>query len=142
MEQENKDLFEGISIDPNAKQSLVSMAKWAMIIVVVAVIGYVISIITLFKDDPLAAYRRKEGFESFVNLGGDTTFSVFFSIAIGLLINFFLYRFATLAKSGVMSHNEEKIAGAFKSLKVYFAIMTIILILVFLFVLIVIGAAL
>ncbi|RYG50656.1 MAG: hypothetical protein EOO01_10215 [Chitinophagaceae bacterium] len=133
-EQQNQssDLFNDMGIDPMAKQYIRSMASWAMIIVVVAVIGYVLSILDLFRAKKVS-FSRSEGFDmGFAQrLGGSDMFGTFFSIAIGLLVNYFLFRFATQAKSAVDGLDQSGLNKAFGNLKGYFMACSIILIIIF-----------
>ena len=137
-EQQNQssDLFNEMGIDPMAKQYIRSMASWAMVIVVVAVIGYVLSIIDLFRTKTVP-FSRSEGFDmGFTQrIGGSDMFGTFFSIAIGLLVNFFLFRFATQAKAGVDGLDQSALNKSFSNLKAYFMACSIILIIVFVLVL-------
>jgi|SRR6218665_347025 len=135
MEQDNtsSDLFSEMSIDAMGKQYIRSLASWAMVTVVVAVIGYVLNILELFKEKPVA-YNSAEGFGRLpAAFGQSSLFSVFFGIAIGILVNFFLFRFATLAKAGVDGHDQQKLTSSFTNLKAYFMACSIILIIIFVF---------
>lgn len=139
MEQDNRssNLFNEMSIDAMGKQYIRSLASWAMVIVVVAVISYVLNILELFKSKPVS-YSSAEGFGGFSQtIGQSNGFSVFFGIAIGVLINFFLYRFATLAKAGIEGHDQQKLNSSFNNLKAYFMACSIILIIIFVFCLLV-----
>lgn len=135
MEQENQssDLFGDLRIDPMAKQYLRSMASWSMVIVTVAVIGYVLSIIDLFREKRPASFSRAEGFDMGVaeRSGGSEIFTTLFSVAIGLLINYFLYRFARQVKTGVEGLSQSELNSSFSNLKAYFMACSIILIIVF-----------
>jgi hypothetical protein len=133
MQEQESNLFNGVVIDAQAKSSLVGLASWAMIVVVTSVIGYVLSIVGLFTSNAPAAVQS-EGFDSYLKLTGDNSIGVVIPIVIGLLLNFFLYRFATLAKSGVNTHNQDQLTASFKNLKIYFAIATILLLIVMLIV--------
>lgn len=135
MEQDNRssNLFNEMSIDAMGKQYIRSLASWAMVIVVVAVIGYIINILELFKAKPVS-YSRMEGFGGFAQgLSGSNAFSVFFGIVIGGLINFFLFRFASLAKAGIDGHDQQKLTSSFNNLKAYFMACSIMLIIIFVF---------
>ena len=49
MQQDNQvNLFNDLTLDETAKQHIRGMASWAMTIVTVAVIGYVVSLINIF----------------------------------------------------------------------------------------------
>ncbi len=135
MHQENQThLFTDLEFDRTAKQYIRSMASWAMIVVVVAVIGYIITIAQLFSGEQRVV-QRSEGFDFGARLSGsDTTFSII-AIVIGLLINFFLYRFASQARNGIDGLNQDQLNRGFNSLKTYFMIMSVILIVVFVVVL-------
>ncbi|MCG2615694.1 hypothetical protein LZZ85_15445 [Terrimonas sp. NA20] len=139
MEQDNRssDLFNEMSIDGMGKQYIRSIASWAMVMVVVAVIGYVIEILDFLRDKPSDG-RRVEGFGGLTEaMGNSSAFSVFFGIAIGLLINFFLFRFASQAKAGLDGHDQWKLNSSFSNLKAYFMACSIILIIVLVFMLLV-----
>ncbi|MBN8880200.1 MAG: hypothetical protein J0I32_21830 [Sphingobacteriales bacterium] len=142
IEQENQssDLFGDLTIDPMAKQYLRSMSGWAMVIVVVSVIGYIFSVIDLFREKRPASFNRAEGFDmGFTESStGAEVFTSLLSIAIGLLINYFLYRFARQAKAGVDGLNQPELNKSFGNLKAYFMACSIILIIAF--VLLLLGA--
>jgi uncharacterized membrane protein len=131
-EKQSSDLFSEMELDPMAKQYIRSMASWAMIIVVVSVIGYVLTIIDLFRAKPIVN-SRSEGFDMGIaeRMGGSDIFASLFSIAIGLLINFFLFRFATQARAGVEGSDQSQLNKSFGNLKAYFMACSIILIIVF-----------
>ncbi|MBO9660761.1 MAG: hypothetical protein J7527_18205 [Chitinophagaceae bacterium] len=140
MEQENRssDLFNEMSIDGMAKQYIRSIASWAMVIVVVAVIGYVLEILDFLRAKPEYSSSDVEGFGGFTRaMGSSSAFSVFFGIAIGLLINYFLFRFASQAKAALDAHDQFKLNSSFNNLKAYFMACSIILIIVFVFVLLI-----
>jgi hypothetical protein len=128
-EETNADLFHDIEIDGTARQHLASIASWAMVVVVVAVIGYLLSFIQLFTAPKYS--KRSEGFELPLAVSGNDTFSVIFTIMVGLLINYFLYRFATLAKKSLSGLQQGELGRSFASLKTYFIITCVILIIVF-----------
>jgi len=132
-EKQSSDLFGDLTIDPMAKQYLRSMSGWAMVIVVVSVIGYALSIIDLFRGKRPASFNRAEGFNmSFTeSASGSEVFSSLLSIAIGLLINYFLYRFARQAKAGVEGLSQSELNSSFGNLKAYFMACSIILIIAF-----------
>lgn len=134
MQDENQvHLFNDLEFDTNAKQHINSIASWAMVIVVTAVISYLINILQLFSKPE--AVVRSEGFEFSAGISGTNTFSSVIGIIIGLLINYFLYRFASLARVGVNSLDQGSLSKSFSSLKSYFVITTVILIIVFVIIL-------
>lgn len=141
MQEQQNDLFGSINIDLQGKQTLASIASWAMICVVTAVIGYVLTVIGLFTK-PTTVTVRSEGFSSYLKMGGDDMVATVISIAIGLLMNYFLYRFATMLKTSLPANSEEQLSGSFRNLRYYFIVWTILLILILLIVLIAFAAVL
>lgn len=135
MQEENQThLFSDLEFDHTAKQHIRTIASWAMIVVVVAVIGYILALVDLFSGKE-APVQQSEGFGFGVSLSGSDTTSSIVMILVGLLINFFLYRFANQARNGLDGLNQIQLNSSFNSLKTYFMIMSIILIIVFLLVL-------
>lgn len=141
MQEQDSNLFTEVSIDETAKRNIAGIVSWAMVVVVTAVIGYVLSVVSLFTTDSSEAVQS-EGFMSYLSLGGDGAASVIISLVIGLVINFFLYRFATLAKGSLATQNQEQLANSFRNLKIYFAITAILMILLLLLFLLGVAAAL
>ena len=134
MEQQQSDLFSSsIRIDDTAKRHIASLAQWAMIIVTTAVIGYVISLIQAFTA-PTVPETSSEGFTTILQMGGDKSmFSAIFGIIMGLLINYFLYRFSVQSRKGITTSDVVELSGGFRNLKIYFIIITIFMIIIFLF---------
>jgi small-conductance mechanosensitive channel len=133
MEQQNtgQDLFNDLSFDQTAKQHLRTAATSAMTIVVVAVIGYALAIFQLATHKQILG-RASEGFDlRNMYMTRDSVTGAAISIAIGLLINFFLYRFASQTKSAIEGLNKRQLISGFNSLKAYFVILSVIMIIVF-----------
>ena len=131
MQEDNQThLFTELGFDHTAKQHILSIASWAMVVVVVAVIGYVLNIVQLFVGTE-ETVTRSEGFGMADALAGNNTMSSVIGIIIGLLINFFLYRFASMARNGINGLNQDQLNKSFNNLKLYFVIMSVILIVVF-----------
>jgi len=128
MEQPEHDnsLFN-LSIDETTKDHLRKICSWTMIIVIAAVTGYVVAIIKAFM--PKAQAVQSEGFGVSVGTGQNLG-SVIFGVIIGLLINYFLYQFATLTKKGVNGMSQTDLNAGFYNLKIYFVIISIIVIIV------------
>ena len=131
MEQQNQsDLFTELSFDHTARQHLRSLASWAMVLVVLAVIGYLISLVGIFNP-PKQIDPTFEGFDTGYFNRKNGKFWTILGIAVGLLINFFLFRFATMAKAGVDGYDQVKMSGSFNNLKAFFMAMAIVLIVIF-----------
>ena len=135
MESENKnDLFSELTIDFTAQQYLRSMAKWAMIIVVVAFSGYVVSIIQLFTA-PEVSTVKSEGFDLGIKMTGggvaDKIWTIIY-IAVMAILQIFLYLFATQVRTGLNGLNQASLNKGLRSLKSYFMMASILCILIFL----------
>ena len=133
MQTENptSDLFtDEFHLDEAGKMQIRSLASWAMVIVVTSVIGYVIDIFSLFtaKEE----VPEVEGFSNNFLSGDSSVGGTIFVVIIGLLMNFFLYRFASQSKLAVNTSDGDKLSSSIRNLKIYFVITSILLILVLL----------
>jgi hypothetical protein len=138
--RENSDLFGDLSFDHTAKQYIRSIASWAIVIVVVAIISYAISLVRVLTTPELIT-PKTEGFDFGFKMQSESVGSTVFLILVGLLINYFLFRFATLARTGLNGLNQASLNKSFNSLKAYFIIQTILCILVFLIVILALATA-
>jgi uncharacterized membrane protein len=133
MQPENESrLFTDLELDPAARSHIRSMARWAMITVACSVVSYVISLISAFN----ASHRtvaRTEGFDYLpMKMAGSSTIgTAIISVAVGLLINYFLFRFASQARAGVEGLSQQQLNRSFNNLKSYFMATSIIIIIVF-----------
>ena len=127
------DLFGDLTFDHTAIQTIRSIANWAIVIVVVAVISYLISMGQMFSAPQLTT-TRSEGFGMGFKMTGSDRTTTIITIAIGLLVNIFLFRFAMQARTGLNGLNQQSLNSSFNSLKIYFMITAILCILVFLIV--------
>jgi hypothetical protein len=135
---ENNDLFGDLTFDHTAKQYISSIANWAIVIVVVAVISYAISLFQLFSAHHLTT-TRSEGFDFGFKMTGSDKTSTIITILIGVLVNIFLFRFATQARTGLNGLNQTSLNSSFNSLKIYFMISAILCILIFLIVILAVA---
>lgn len=137
MEQQNEtSIFNELNIDSQARQHIQTMATWAMIVAVIAVIGYLLNIIQLFA--PNQPELPSEGFGGYLKTmttGSSGTFSTIISIGIGVVVNYFLYKFSSEAKNGLAGMNQQLFNSSFRNLKNYFMIISIFVIIAFVFVL-------
>jgi small-conductance mechanosensitive channel len=133
MEQQDThhSLFD-LSIDETAKDHLRKICSWTMIIVIIAVIGYVVAIIKALM--PKTQAIQSEGFGVSVSTGQNLG-SVIFGIIIGLLINYFLYQFSKLTKKGVDGMSQTDLDAGFYNLKIYFVIISVLVIIILAFLL-------
>lgn len=140
MEEQSSLFSDELKIDDTAKSHIRGMASWAMIMVVVAVIGYVLSILQAIVGDKQEVLTQSEGFTSSILSSEKSMSGVIISILVGLFINYFLFRFATDANRSVNSMNQELFSKSIRNLKIYFAVLSILMILALLFVLIFVFA--
>ena len=73
---------------------------------------------------------QSEGFGAYFKTGGNSIGGTIVSVLIGLLINFFLFRFATQSRGGITALNQDELNGSFRNLKIYFIIISILMIIV------------
>ena len=91
-----------------------------------AVVGYAISIIqSLTMTELEKAYVRDSGFQSYFS-SSSSTVGMVITIGVGLLINFFLFRFCTQAKKATELQDGAALGRSFGNLKSYFMIMGIL----------------
>lgn len=132
MEQNTDNSLFDLSIDETAKDHLRRICSWTLVIVITAVIGYVVAIIKAFM--PKTQVVQSEGFGASLNTGQGIG-SVIFGIIIGLLVNYFLYQFANLTKKGINGMSQTDLNAGFYNLKIYFVIISVLVIIVLAFVL-------
>jgi len=123
---EDNSLFS-LSIDETAKNHLRSLATWSMVIVISALIGYVLTIIKALQTKPQVV--QSEGFGTSFATGGGLGGAIF-GIVIGLLVNYFLFQFANHTKRGINGMNQADLDSGFYNLKIYFAIIGVLFIIV------------
>lgn len=134
MEQENQSgLFNELEFDHVAKQHIKGIAQWGMIAVVLAVVGYIINLIQAFTANPYEQLAAQEGFGNlFQRFSGTSKGSTIFFVVVGLFLNFFLFRFCTQARRAADLSDSTALGSSFSSLKGYFMIQAILVIIVFL----------
>lgn len=130
MQENESNLFNDLDIDPIVKNHIRSMISWAIVIVTVAVIGYAITILELFSSGGQRTVR-KEGFDLTLTIGSSGIGGPVLSVLVGLLINYFLFRFASQARTGLDGLNQRQLNSSFNNLKAYFMATSIITIIVF-----------
>jgi hypothetical protein len=140
MEQQNDLFSQEIKIDGTAKMHIRSLASWAMVIVVVTVFGYVLNILELVISPNEPVVTQTEGFTASFLSEEKSVGGTIITIMIGLVINYFLYRFAGGIVSSINGMSPEKFNSSFRNLKIYFAITTIIMTLLLLILLIAVPA--
>jgi hypothetical protein len=107
-----------------------------MVIVVVAVAGYILNILELIMQPNEPVVTQAEGFTVSFLSGQKSVTGTVITIMIGLAINYFLYRFASTVVGSINGLSQEKFSNSFRNLRIWFAITTIIMILFLLLLLI------
>jgi hypothetical protein len=131
MQPENQnDLFGELTFDFTAKQYIRSIASWAMVIVVVALISYVISLVSVFSTPDIGP--KKEGFDFGFKVTSESIGGQVFTVVVGLILNLFLFRFAMQARTGLNGLNQSSLNRSFINLKNYLMMASIIWILMLL----------
>jgi hypothetical protein len=125
------DNFFNISFDTGAREQLRKIALWSKICSLSAFAGYLISLVVAIfghKDYSMEA----EGFTvgGYIRSGSSLP-GVLTSAVLGGIINYFLYRFAVSVGEGVKRSDALKINTGFNSLRVYFKILGIGVIVIF-----------
>jgi hypothetical protein len=130
MEQQTDIFSNEVKIDDTAKSHILGLTSWAMIIVATTVLGYIIALVAAIlapKVDFSAV--EMEGFSAASMMQQKSVGSSIFSLIIGIVIYYFLYQFASKAAAGVKNNNMDEVKAGFKGLKIYFAILAILMIL-------------
>ncbi len=124
------DNFFNLSFDAGSREQLKQIALWAKICSICAFAGYIISlIVAIFGHKDISAEAEEFNFGVYFR-SGNSIVGVLFTIVIGGIINYFLYRFAVAVGQGVQSMDAVKVNSGFSSLHIYFKILGILLIVV------------
>lgn len=118
--------FDGVGLD-----HLKQLSLWAKVTSICAFIGYICTLITAFFGHPGAAGQAEENSAAIgITLRASGVLGAFLVVVIGGAINYFLYRFAVAVGQGVQSMDALKVNSGFDSLRLYFKIIGILLIIV------------
>lgn len=126
--ENQSSLFSELEYDPMAKSYISSMATWALIVGIGALISLCLSIFEIYRPREVFA-RRAEGFGGFEMVQNTAMGTSVISIIITLVINIILIRFAISARRQVENSNAIGVGQSFGSLKAYFMIISILVIL-------------
>ena len=125
MENQVDNIFK-ISFDDNGRDQLQTITLWAKISAICAFIGYAIALLAAFIGKvPVSEFEGNATAASFGRASLIT--GALISAIIGTAINYFLYRFAVDAKQGLSNIDQAKLNQGLSSLKTYFKILGIIL---------------
>jgi hypothetical protein len=119
--------FFNISFDTATRAQVKQAAVWAKIITMCAFIGYGIALIVAFFGKQVSS-EELEGIRVSTIGRASTVISTLITVAIGTAINYFLYRFAVSTAKGMDSMDNMSTNEGFNSLRIYFKILGILLI--------------
>ena len=122
------DNFFNLSFDMVGLDTLRQLSLWAKIISICAFVGYAFSLAAALFGHSKTSGLDETSATSFSRTGN--ILGTFLVLIIGGAINYFLYRFAVAIDRGVKSMDALKVNEGFNSLRIYFKILGIILIIV------------
>ena len=131
-EQQPSNLFE-LQFDENAKSSVLTMTRWAMVMVICSILGYVLTLAKYFWEKSRVNSFLESDDESYSNFRTIQTtglVSIIISVLIGLLVTYFLYQFSSKAKRGMETMNSYDVNIGFANFKNYFLVIGILAIIV------------
>ena len=117
MENSNLNLFQ-LSIDNETSEELRRCSYWARIVAIAAFISAALSMIFAFISPEYESQRMLM-----------ITVTIMM-VVISIVVNVFLYRFATKTTAGINNMNQQDFAEGIAGLQTYFKITGIILIIV------------
>jgi hypothetical protein len=115
-DQHQPDNIFNVSIDLEAKEHLRMAALWAKIIAVIAFISAGVSLLSSFLGNKSGVQMIGSFFGSLVG------------VTISVIVNIFLYRFASKTIQGLVGNNQQEFSAGIDNLRNYFKIIGIILI--------------
>jgi hypothetical protein len=126
--------FFGISFDEATRVQIKQAAVWAKVITLCAFAGYAVALVvaifgqTAYQTDFSSNGEVMGGYVRTGNMVG-----VILTIALGVFINYFLYRFAVATARGMDNMDPLKTNEGFNNLRRYFKIYGILIIIVLCF---------
>jgi hypothetical protein len=126
------DNFFNLSFDTDARQQLRQIALWSKICSLSAFAGYVISlVVAIFGHKNYSLEAEGFSFGGYIRSGNSSLVGILITAVCGGILNYFLYRFAVAVDQGVQSSDALKVNTGFDSLRIYFKILGIGLVVVF-----------
>ncbi|HLI94323.1 MAG TPA: hypothetical protein VKU83_11955 [Puia sp.] len=121
------DNFFSVAFDAAARAQVKQAAVWAKVCTLCAFAGYGLElIVAIFARPDYTTETQGLRIGAFLKMGN--IFGVIIASAIGVIINYFLYRFAVVTARGMDSMDIGKTNEGFNNLRVYFKIYGILLI--------------
>jgi NADH:ubiquinone oxidoreductase subunit 5 (subunit L)/multisubunit Na+/H+ antiporter MnhA subunit len=133
--QNQLDRIFNLIFDNTARDHIKTMALWARICAICAFVGYIFTLIESIFGKSKYSEVDTEGFASsaaFTRVGN--IIGALVVITLGSIINYFLYQFAASANRGVKNMDQLKLNEGLRSLKTYFKILGVLLLIVLVFV--------
>jgi hypothetical protein len=125
------DNFFNLSFDTDARQQLRQIALWSKIVSLSAFAGYIVSlVVAIFGHKNYSLEAEGFSFGGYIR-SGNSLVSVLITAVFGGIINYFLYRFAVAVDEGIQSSDALKVNMGFDSLRIYFKILGIVLVVAF-----------
>lgn len=125
------DNFFNLSFDTDARQQLRQIALWSKIISLSAFAGYIVAlVVAIFGHKNYSLEAEGFSFGGYIR-SGNSLAGVLITAVFGGIINYFLYRFAVAVDEGIQSSDALKVNMGFDSLRIYFKILGIVLVVVF-----------
>ncbi len=122
----------GLQLDDEVKQELMETAKWTKFISVVVFCFFAVMLLfSIFGASALFNSLRNirqldEKLIMITSIGGGVVAAIIAVIIIFVTLTYyFMFRFSTKIKSGIVVENEQNVNEAFSSLKIFFIITTI-----------------
>lgn len=127
------DNFFNLVFDENTRTNIRTAAQWARIAAICNFVGYAIGLVVAFFGRPTQYTQYTQSDEGNRITAVTQTSSILgalIAVAIGVCINYFLYRFATRTVQGMDAMDSVKSNEGFNDLRLYFKICGIIAIVV------------
>jgi hypothetical protein len=125
------DNFFNVSFDTEARQELRQIALWSKICSLGAFAGYVISlVVAIFGHKDYSLEAEGFSFGAYIR-SGNSLIGVLITAVCGGILNYFLYRFAVAVDQGIQSSDALKVNTGFNSLRIYFKILGIAMVVAF-----------
>jgi hypothetical protein len=116
------DLFD-VEVDSISKKHISEMAVWAKIVAISAFISYGLSLV-------IAIFGNRSAGEGFVasTTKASSLAGVLITLIIGVIINIYLFKFSNEVKNGIDGTDQGSLENGFNSLRIYFKIIGILII--------------
>src|SRR5882757_4221145 len=124
-EEQQSSIFK-FGFDETSKEHIKVISQWALINAILAFSGLAINIFQFIK---LAGVSYRSSYLAGYTLGGNGV-SLFFQVIISILLNVVLYNVSVQLKKGLETNNAGMLAKGFGSLRTYYKIYGILIIVI------------